>query len=187
MNGEIKNTVEVLNKGGVILYPTDTIWGLGCDATNEKAVQKIFEIKRREESKSLIVLVADETRLNRYVKEVPPVVWELIEVSEKPLTIVYPGVRGLALNVTAADKSAAIRIPKDEFCKKLLFQFKKPIVSTSANISGEKTPSNFSEISDEVKNKADYIVPLRQNEMAKGQASSIIKFSEKGEIVIIRR
>lgn len=187
MEQEIKKSLEILRAGGVILYPTDTVWGLGCDATNENAVKKIFGIKEREESKSLIVLVSDENQLNRYVKNVPEIAWELIEASEKPITIIYPDVSGLANNLIAEDKSLGIRIPEDEFCKKLLLQFKKPIVSTSANISGDKTPGNFSDISEQLKEKVDYVVKWRQQETQQKNSSSIIKLSSKGEIEILRK
>ena len=187
MHEEIQKALDVLKVGGVILYPTDTVWGLGCDATNENAVKKIFEIKQRSESKSLIVLAADEHQLTRYVKDVPSIAWELMEVSERPMTIVYSNVSGLADNVIAEDKSAAIRIPKDEFCINLIRQFRKPIVSTSANISGKPAPGNFHEISKEIKSKVDYIVNHRQDGMLRGAPSSIIKLSEKGEVRVLRK
>ena len=187
MQQEIKNALDVLKRGGVILYPTDTVWGLGCDATNESAVKKIFEIKQRPESKSLIVLVADENQLNRYVNEVPVVVWDLIETADNPFTIVYPDVRGLASNVYAEDKSIGIRIVKDEFCQGLIHRFGKPIVSTSANISGEPTPRYFDEISEQIISKVDYVVNWRQHETASSQPSSIIKFFADGTFQIIRK
>lgn len=184
---EIKKAIEVLNAGGIILYPTDTIWGIGCDATNENAVQKIYELKQRTESKSMIVLVANDFQLNKYVKVVPDIAWELMEASDKPITIVYPNASGLAKNIIANDNSAAIRIPQDEFCRKLLQQFKKGIVSTSANISNEKSPRNFAEISEQLKSKVDYVVNWKQDDSTPSQPSAIIKLGMNGEIEIIRK
>src|SRR4051812_10778820 len=169
MEEDLQKALEVLHSGGVILYPTDTVWGLGCDATNEEAVLKLFEIKVRNEAKSLIVLVADEQQLLRTVKDIPEVAWDLIQNTERPLTIVYDNVTGLAPSVKAADGSAGIRIVKDEFCQKLIKKFGKPLVSTSANISGEPTPANFAEITEKLKKQVDYIVQWRQNEKQKSQ------------------
>ena len=184
---EVKKAIEVLRVAGTILYPTDTVWGIGCDATNKEAVEKIFSIKKREDSKSMIVLVSDEGMLNRFVKEVPSLAWDLIDVTEKPLTIIYDGVRGLAPNIIAQDGSAGIRVATDEFCKKLIYKFGKPIVSTSANISGEQTPQNFYNIKDEILNSVDYVVNWRQDEYEKANPSSIIKLKLNGEFVIIRQ
>src|SRR6185436_15905446 len=146
---EAKKAVEILKAGGTILYPTDTIWGIGCDATNETAVKKIFEIKKREESKSLIVLIDAAEKLNKYVKDVPAVAWDLVEFSEKPLTIVYAGAVNMAKNLLSNDGTVAIRVVKNDFCVELLRKFGKPVVSTSANISGEETPLSFNGISRE--------------------------------------
>lgn len=187
MENDIQKCLEVLRKGGIILYPTDTIWGIGCDAKNEKAVQRIYEIKKRIDSKSLIILVDHENQLNKYVRDVPAVAWDLIELSEKPLTIIYDDGGSLAPNVLAEDGSVAIRVCKDEFCKKLIYKFGKPIVSTSANISGEPSPNNFSEISSEIKIAVDYIVTWRQHENKKSQPSKIVKLKNNGEIKIIRK
>ena len=163
MEEELKNALEVLRKGGTLLYPTDTVWGLGCDARNKEAVNKIFKIKERAEYKSMVVLVCDDKMINRYVKEVPAIAWDLIEAAgNDPLTIIYPDGRMLAENIIAADGSVGIRIVRDEFCKNLIHKFGKPIVSTSANISGEPTPVSFSEINPKIMNKVDYIVNLRQ-------------------------
>ena len=143
---EVKKAVEVMRAGGIILYPTDTVWGIGCDATNPEAVKKVYEIKRREDSKALICLVDSDVRLQRYVRNVADVTWDMMELSERPLTVIFDNVTGLAPNLIAEDGSAGIRITKEEFSKELCFRFQKPIVSTSANISGEPTPRTFDEI-----------------------------------------
>lgn len=188
MEEELKNTLEILRKGGTILYPTDTVWGLGCDARNKEAVNKIFKIKERAEYKSMVVLVSDEKMINRYVKEVPAIAWGLIEAAgDEPLTIIYPEGRMLAENIIAADRSVGIRIVKDEFCKNLIHKFGKPIVSTSANISGEPTPKSFMEINTNIMNKVDYIVNLRQKETNDTKPSTIIKVAMNGEVKIIRQ
>lgn len=187
MEEEIKNALEVLRKGGTILYPTDTVWGIGCDARNKDAVAKVFKIKQREEYKSMVVLVCDETMVNRYVKDVPEVAWELLESAEEPLTIIYPDGRMLADKLIAADGSIGIRIVKDDFCNTLIHKFGKPIVSTSANISGEPTPMAFSDIKLDILNQVDYIVNYRQKEVNNTKPSSIIKVALNGEIKIIRK
>lgn len=187
MEEEIKNALEVLRKGGTILYPTDTVWGIGCDARNREAVAKVYKIKQRAEYKSMVTLVCDHTMLNRYVKEVPEVAWDLLEAADTPLTIIYPGARMLAENVIAADGSVGIRVVKDEFCKNLIHKFGKPIVSTSANISGESSPGSFSEIKLDILNNVDYIVNLRQKENTGTQSSTIIKVAMNGEFKIIRK
>ena len=187
MEEELKKTLDVLHKGGTILYPTDTVWGLGCDARNKEAVAKIFKIKQRAEYKSMVVLVCDEKMLNRYVKEVPAVAWDLIEAADHPITIIYPDGRGLADSIIAADGSVGIRIVKDDFCRNLIHKFGKPIISTSANISGEPTPASFSEIPNSVLSKVDYIVNWRQNETNNTRPSSIIKVNMNGEIKIFRK
>jgi L-threonylcarbamoyladenylate synthase len=187
MEEEIKNALEVLRKGGTILYPTDTVWGIGCDARNKDAVAKVFKIKQRDAYKSMVTLVCDNTMLNRYVKEVPEVAWDLIETAETPLTIIYPDARMLAENVIAADGSVGIRMIKDEFCKNLIHKFGKPIVSTSANISGENSPSTFNEIKLDILNKVDYIVNLRRKENNNTKPSTIIKVAMNGEFKIIRK
>jgi L-threonylcarbamoyladenylate synthase len=187
MDKEIQNALSVLRSGGIILYPTDTIWGLGCDATNEEAVKKIYALKQRDDSKSMILLLDNDAKLPSYVHQVPEHAWDLIEFSEKPLTIIYPEAKNLAKNVIAEDGTVGIRVTKDEFCKKLIEKFRKPIVSTSANISGEKSPSSFSEISDDIKRRVDYVVALRQEEKKTALPSTIIKLGIKGEIQIIRK
>jgi L-threonylcarbamoyladenylate synthase len=186
MQDEIKKAIEMLRAGGVILYPTDTVWGLGCDATNEEAVKRIFEIKKRTDVKAMLVLVDNATRIQGYVDEVPDMAWELIDVSEKPLTIIYPEAKNLAKNLLAEDKSIGIRVTKETFSKTLCERYRKPLVSTSANVSGEPTPANFSKISDEIKSAVDYVVNFRQNETSAPKPSSIIKLGKGNVIQIIR-
>lgn len=186
MIDDIKRACEVLERGGVILYPTDTVWGLGCDATNEEAVAKIYKIKERLDSKALLVLVDSEVKVDFYVDGVPEVAWDLIEVATKPTTIIYDNARNLATNLIAKDGSIGIRITTEEFSKKLCQRFRKAIVSTSANISGEVTPSNFQEISNQVKDSVDYIVSYHQEDIGKPAPSSIIKIGAGGLIKIIR-
>ena len=146
MTEDIKKACEVMAAGGIILYPTDTIWGIGCDATNEKAVQRVYELKRRTDNKAMLVLMDSEAKLDRYVSDVPDIAWDLISVSDKPLTIIYSSAKNLATNLLGADGSVGIRITNEEFSKKLCERFRKPLVSTSANVSGEPSPANFSEV-----------------------------------------
>ncbi len=183
---DINHAVKVLAEGGIILYPTDTIWGLGCDATNEKAVGRIYEIKKRDDSKSLIILLASVTQLEGYVQQVPDIAWELFEVADKPLTVILPGAKNLAQNLVANDNSIGIRIVQDAFCKKMIERFKKPVVSTSANISGQPWPENYKAIHPEIIKSVDYAVKWRQDDMTRGKPSSIIKVGLKGEVQIIR-
>ena len=184
---EIKKANAVLREGGTILYPTDTIWGIGCDATNANAIEKIVELKNRDASKSLIVLVDDEARLQRYVKEVPSNAWDLIEFSDRPLTIIYPKGVNLPLSVMAIDGSVAIRIAKDDFCKQLIRKLNKPLISTSANISNEPAPANFKEISETVLHGVDYVVNLRQKEKNHSLPSVILRLELDGKIKFIRK
>ena len=186
LQDEVKKAVEVLKAGGVILYPTDTIWGIGCDATNPEAVKKVYEIKRRADSKALICLVDSDARLTRYVRNVADVTWDMIELSDKPLTVIFDNATGLAPNLLAEDGSVGIRITKEEFSKELCFRFQKPIVSTSANISGEPTAQTFDAISDEIKEAVDYVVRYNQRCKEKHKPSSIIKMKPNGEFTIIR-
>ncbi|HBH47041.1 MAG TPA: threonylcarbamoyl-AMP synthase [Bacteroidales bacterium] len=175
-----------MQQGGIILYPTDTIWGIGCDATNAEAVKRVYDIKKRSDSKALLVLLDSENRLMQYVSDVPEVAWELIEASDKPLTIIYSGAKNLASNLIAEDGSIGIRVVRDEFCEKLIGRFRKPLVSTSANISGEQAPAIFNEITDAIKASVDYIVEHRQDDTTKSPASSIIKLDASGRFTIIR-
>ena len=187
MEGEIQKALRVLRSGGTILCPTDTLWGISCDATNPIAVEKIFKIKERDPSKGLIVLIDDEKWLNKYVKEVPAIAWDLIEISDKPLSIIYDNARGIAANALATDGSIAIRLCKDESCKKLIYKFGKPIISTSANSSGDPAPQKFSDINTEILSAVDYVVNWRQHETTTNSASSLIKLKLNGEIKIIRK
>jgi L-threonylcarbamoyladenylate synthase len=182
---DIKQAVEVLRQGGTILYPTDTIWGIGCDATDEKAVRRVYEIKKREDKEGMLVLLDSKNLLQSYV-EVPDIAWELIEVAEHPLTIIYPGARNLAPSLLGRDGSVGIRIVRDSFCKKLIEQYKKPVVSTSANISGAAAPRIYSEISSEIVNSVDYLVKYRQEDMTKARSSGIIKLGLNGEVQVVR-
>jgi len=186
MNDDLKNACEVLRKGGVILYPTDTIWGLGCDATCEDAVKRIYEIKRRSDTKSMLTLLDSTGKLDRYVDDLPEVALELIECADKPMTIIYSGAKNLAQNLIASDGTIGIRITNEEFSQKLCRQFGKPIVSTSANFSEEPSPSNFSEINSELFRLVDYVVKYKQDETQKAKPSSIIKLEKSGIIKIIR-
>lgn len=186
MNEEIKNACDVLMSGGLILYPTDTIWGIGCDATNAAAVKKVYELKKRDDSKSLIVLLDNAVKLDYYINRVPEIAWDLIEVSDKPMTIVYDNARNIAPNLIAEDGSIGIRITNETFSNALCKRFRKALVSTSANISGESSPRNFNEISDDIKKGVDYIVNFRQDEMINHKSSSIIKLGESGQVTIIR-
>ena len=183
---DIRRAIEVMTQGGIILYPTDTIWGLGCDATNPEAVKRIYEIKQRTDAKALISLVDSETKVQFYVKEVPEVAWDVMELSEKPMTVVFDGGRNLAPNLLAEDGSVAIRITKEAFSKELCMRMKRAVVSTSANISGQPAPRCFSEISEEIKKAVDYICTSRQDEPPTQTASSIIKLGAGGEVTIIR-
>ena len=183
---DIRRAVEVMNNGGIILYPTDTIWGLGCDATNADAVRRIYEIKQRTDAKALISLVDSETKVLFYVKEVPEVAWDVMELSERPMTVVFDGGRNLAPNLLAEDGSVAIRITKEAFSKELCMRMKRAVVSTSANISGQPAPRCFAEISEEIKGAVDYICTSRQDEPPTQTASSIIKLGAGGEVTIIR-
>ena len=184
---DLAKAVEVLRAGGIILYPTDTIWGLGCDATNVAAVKRIYEIKQREDSKSMLVLMENPNLLISYMAEVPEIAWELIEVTDQPLTIIYPKPKNLAANLLASDGSVGIRITNEAFSQQLVQRFRKPIVSTSANISGQKSPQNYTEISEEVKKSVNYIVTYRQDDFSRSKPSSIIKLGVGGQIEIIRK
>ncbi len=183
---DLSNSLKVLNAGDIILYPTDTIWGIGCDATNGTAIQKIFKLKKRDEKKSMIILVTNENMINKYVSDPSEKILTLISTAEKPTTAIFKNAVHLPSNLVNEDGSVAIRIVKDEFCRQLIEQLDKPLVSTSANISGEKFPQNFNEISDEIKNGVDYIVQHRQNDFSKKDPSSIIKLNDQDEIEVIR-
>ena len=183
---DLRKAVECLRKGGVILYPTDTIWGIGCDATDSEAVKRIYRLKQREDSKSMLVLVNNEAALERIVPEVPEIAWELLEAAVNPLTVIYDGATGVAPELIADDGSLGIRITNESFSKELCRRFGKPIVSTSANISGKKSPTGFKDISEDVKNGVDYIVGYRQNDTTPANPSNIIKLGRGGVVKIIR-
>ena len=172
--------------GGLILYPTDTIWGIGCDATNEEAVRRVYELKRRSDHKAMLLLMDSSAKLNYYVQEVPDLAWDLIELADSPLTVIYNGARNVAPNLLAADGSVGIRITQEEFSHKLCERFRKPLVSTSANVSGDPSPANFSEISETIKAGVDYIVRYRQDDLSKAAPSHIIKLGAGGLVKIIR-
>ena len=187
MDKLIKETVKYLKAGKTILYPTDTIWGIGCDATNVKAVNRIYKLKERVESKSLIVLVCKVEALTKFMKVVPEITYDLIDSIDTPLTIIYPNAKNLAKNVIASDGTIAIRVVKNEFCQKLIEQFGKPIVSSSANISGEPSPLYFSKISKGIIEGVDYVVDLNEDSLQKVKPSTIIKLEANGEFQIIRK
>jgi L-threonylcarbamoyladenylate synthase len=183
---DVTGAVKVLRSGGIILYPTDTVWGLGCDATNAQAVRRIYEIKKRVENKSLIILVNSVPMLERYVDNPPGVALQMAELSEKPLTIVYDRGRGLAEGVASGDGTVAVRVCTDPFCDGLITGLRKPIVSTSANISGNITPAIFDEIDEEVKSAVDYVCLWRQDDRSRFKPSSVIKVSGNGIVKILR-
>ena len=186
MNEDLKKAVEVLKQGGIILYPTDTIWGIGCDATNEEAVEKLYAIKQRDKEKSMLILLDNPVKLQTYIQEVPEIAWDLIDLTDKPLTIIFEGAKNLASNLINNDKTIGIRITSEDFSRELCKRFRKPIVSTSANIAGKSSPQNFNQIDPEIIDLVDYVVEYRQNEMFKQTPSSIIKLAANGSIEIIR-
>ena len=184
---DIKKAIEVMRKGGIILYPTDTVWGIGCDATNAEAVAKVYALKRRDDSKALICLVDSENRLQRYVRNVPDVAWQLIEAVEKPTTLILDGAVNLAPNLISEDGSIGIRVTKEPFSHELCYRFQKAIVSTSANVSGEPAAQNYRDISQEILDGVDYVCETRRQEHKPHTPSSIIKLAADGEVKIIRK
>lgn len=185
MNQEIENSLSILKKGGLILYPTDTVWGIGCDATNPDAIDKIFQLKKRHESKSLICLVSDFKMLNQYVEQVPEVAYDILKYDVKPTTIVYDDPIRVAENLVAVDNTLAIRVVRNDFCNKLIRKLRRPLVSTSANISGNPTPKSRSEIEAEILEGVDYVVNL-QEQKRNAEPSAIIKIGKDGSVRIIR-
>ncbi len=185
MDQEIEKALEVLKRGGLILYPTDTVWGIGCDATNADAIDKVYALKKRAESKSMICLVHDFKMLNQFVEEIPEVAYDILKYAAKPTTIIYDDPIRVATNIIAEDNSLAIRVVNDPFSKKLIRKFRKPVVSTSANISGKATPLSFAEISEEIKSGVDYVVNFNQKEK-RGTPSAIIKLTLDGMVKVIR-
>ena len=186
MNTEVHNAYEVIKNGGIILYPTDTVWGIGCDATNEEAVKKIYALKQREETKSMIVLLNGERMMYNVFKEIPEVAWQILDLSEKPTTLILDNPRNVAKNIVAEDNTLGVRIVTEPFCFKLMERMKKPLVSTSANISGMFTPKTFKEISPEILKGVDYVVNLYQDKVCKNP-STIIKLSLDSQVKIIRK
>lgn len=186
MTEDLKKACEVLHAGGIILYPTDTIWGIGCDATNREAVQKVYELKQRVDNKAMIVLLDSTAKLGVYVDEIPDIAWDLLDVSDKPLTLIYPQGKNLAANLLADDGSIGIRVTNEEFSRRLCERFRKPLVSTSANVGGKPSPANFSEISNVIKKGVDYVVQYRQDDMRQAHASSILKLGCGGLFQLIR-
>lgn len=184
---DIKHAVETMRAGGVILYPTDTVWGIGCDATNAEAVAKVYKIKQRDDSKALICLVDSDARLQRYVRNVPNVAWDIMELSLKPTTVILDGAVNLASNLVADDGSIAMRITKEAFSHELCYRFQRPIVSTSANISGQPAAQNYSDISPDLLEAVDYVCWTRRQEHKPHTPSSIIKLTSDGEVTIIRK
>lgn len=186
MTEDLKQACEVMQAGGIILYPTDTIWGIGCDATNAEAVQRVYELKRRADNKAMLVLIDSEAKLPAYVMEVPDIAWDLIAVADKPLTLIYPGARNLAANLVAEDGSIGIRITREEFSRRLCERFRKPLVSTSANLSGTPAAKCFREIPEVIRQGVDYVVRYRQEETTEAQPSNIIKLGLGGLFQVIR-
>lgn len=183
---EIENTVRVLEEGGVVVYPTDTVWGIGCDALNSRAVERVYKIKRRDVQKSLIVLLDDYSALSKYVAKVPDITIDLISSIDNPVTVIYDNARNLPRNVAAPDGTIAIRVVRDEFCKTLIQELGKPIISSSANVSGEPTPLVFKQIAPELIRQADYVVKLFHDQFNQGKASTIIRLFSNGIYKIIR-
>lgn len=184
---DIEQSLAALKSGGLILYPTDTIWGIGCDATNAKAVEKVYALKQRPDSKALIVLAADERQVMKYVSQVDLRVFDYLDQTIIPTTVVYEGAIGLASNLGGKDGSIAIRICKDPFCKALIKRFGKPIVSTSANISGEQSPANFNEVNRQLFKGVDHIVKHRQDDHTPAEASTVIRWTKNGKPEILRK
>ncbi len=186
INEEVHKAYQIVSQGGIILYPTDTVWGIGCDAANEEAVSKIYKLKKRAESKSMIVLMNGDRMMHNVFREVPEVAWQIIELSERPTTLILDNPRNVAPNLIGEDKSLGVRIVTEPFCFKLMERLKRPLVSTSANISGEPTPQSFKEISPEIINGVDYVVNLHRERIS-GKPSSIIKLTSDSQVKVIRR
>jgi len=186
MNQEIQNAFEIIQNGGIILYPTDTVWGIGCDATNPEAVAKIYKLKKRAETQSMIVLMNGEKMMYNVFKEIPEVAWQIMDLSENPTTIILDNPRNVAPNLIAADNTLGIRIVKEPFCFKLMERMRKPLVSTSANISGQPTPIAFKDISPEIIKGVDYVVNLQRDKIA-GKPSTIIKLTNDSQVKVIRK
>lgn len=187
LKDEVKNALDVINQGGIILYPTDTIWGLGCDATNTEAIQKIYALKQRAQEKSMIILLDTENKLESYIQEVPGIAYDLIEFAENPLTLVMPGAKNISPALIASDGSVGVRVSSHPFCQQLIQRLRKPLVSTSANISGQPSPQNFSQISDEIITGVDYVVNLDQHDLSIKKPSTIMRLEPDGKFEFIRK
>ncbi len=187
LKDEITRALAVIQQGGIVLYPTDTIWGIGCDATNTEAVKKIYSLKKRDEAKSVIILLDTDNKLISYVKEVPEVAYDLIEFAEHPLTLVLPGAKNLSPAVINTDGSIGIRVTRHPFCQQLIQRLRKPLVSTSANISGQASPQNFSQISEDIISSVDYVVDLEQHDRTLKKPSTIMRLDATGRFEFIRR
>lgn len=185
MQEEINKAIAILEKGGLLLYPTDTVWGIGCDATNKDAVQKVYDLKQREDSKALICMVGNDAMLERHIDNVPDLAYDIIDLSTKPTTIIYDNPKGIAKNLIAVDNTLAVRVATDKFCQYLINKFKKPMVSTSANISGQPSPNSFKDISKAILTGVDYVVNLHQDKK-NGPPSAIIKLSNDSIVKVIR-
>ena len=184
---EVAKALKVVQEGGIILYPTDTIWGIGCDATNTEAVKKIYALKQRDEAKSMIILLDTENKLGSYVREVPAIAYELIEYAESPLTLIMPGARNISSALISEDGSIGIRIARHNFCQQLIQRLRKPLVSTSANISGRPSPKNFSQVEQEIVDGVDYVVDLEQHSTGLKKPSTIIRLQPDGRFEFLRR
>ncbi|GAA4334844.1 L-threonylcarbamoyladenylate synthase [Mucilaginibacter gynuensis] len=184
---EVAKALKIIQDGGIILYPTDTIWGIGCDATNSEAVKKIFALKQRAEAKSMIILVDTENKLQSYVREVPDIAYDLIEYAENPLTLVMPGAKNIAPELIAEDGSVGIRVAKHPFCEQLIQRLRKPLVSTSANISGQPSPQNFGQVAPEIIEGVDYVVDIDQHDLSVKKPSTIMRLAPDGGFEFIRR
>ena len=187
LRDEVAKALKVVQDGGIILYPTDTIWGIGCDATNTDAIKKIYQLKQRDEAKSMIILLDTENRLESYIKEVPPVAYELIEYAENPLTLVMPGAKNISPAIISEDGSVGIRVARHDFCQQLIQRLRKPLVSTSANISGKPSPQNFGQIDQEIIDGVDYVIDLEQYSAELKKPSTIMRLQPDGRFEFIRR
>lgn len=187
LRDEVAKALKIVQKGGIILYPTDTIWGIGCDATNTEAVKKIYALKQREESKSMIILLDNDNKLLSYVRDVPDIAYDLIEFAENPLTLILSGVKNISPALIGTDGSVGVRVVKHKFCQQLIQRLRKPLVSTSANISGQPSPKNFNEISAEIVKGVDFVVDLEQHDLQQKKPSTIMKLEANGHFSFIRK
>lgn len=187
LRDEVGKALKIVQEGGIILYPTDTIWGIGCDATNTEAVKKIFKLKQRDEAKSMIILLDTENKLESYVREVPSIAYDLIEYAENPLTLVMPGAKNISPALISEDSSVGIRVAKHDFCQQLIQRLRKPLVSTSANVSGKPSPQNFGQIDQEIIDGVDYVVDLEQHSFELKKPSTIMRLQPDGRFEFIRR